>query len=148
MIDRFEGKNRFLSNFYWHDGWCVEIPFQAAKATNEKDRQYVLAAKSAREAKKRGHEIKCREDWEAGHKEEVMRLLLMKKFENPELRRKLMDTGHQDLIEGNWWHDNEWGDCYCIKCRKISGHNKLGMLLTEVRQEIAETEMLKQRKQK
>jgi len=36
MIDRFEGKNRFLSNFYWHDGWCVEIPFQAAKATNEK----------------------------------------------------------------------------------------------------------------
>jgi predicted NAD-dependent protein-ADP-ribosyltransferase YbiA (DUF1768 family) len=62
---------------------------------------------------------------------------LRQKFAIPELRRQLLDTGHQELEEGNYWHDNEWGNCYCMKCRTIAGKNKLGILLMQVREEIA-----------
>lgn len=136
MISEFKDKDRFMSNFYWHDGWCVEIPFQAAKATNEKDKMYVMASKSAAQAKRRGRKIKCRSDWEEGYKEGIMLNLLRSKFKIEAMRRKLLDTGNVELSEGNWWHDNEWGDCYCEKCRLIRGKDKLGKLLMHVRQEI------------
>ena len=137
MIDRFSGEYRFLSNFYYHDGWCIEVPFQAIKATTAEDQDYVQEVNNPREAKKRGRQIKLRADWEVV-KEPAMLELLRLKFKIPEMRRMLLDTGHQELIEGNWWHDNEWGDCSCGKCRLIRGKNKLGRLLMQVRNELAE----------
>jgi hypothetical protein len=40
------------------------------------------------------------------------------------------------FCEDNWWHDNYWGDCHCPKCEKIFGRNRLGILLTQVRDEL------------
>ena len=138
MIDSFRGEYRFLSNFYWHNGWTVEHLFQAAKATNEKDRKYVIAADSPNEAKKRGHEIKCREDWEDNVDVQTMLVLLRMKFSIPEMRKKLLATSDQELVEGNWWHDNKWGNCTCARLKKCEapGRNLLGRLLMHVRQEI------------
>ena len=135
MITEFKGSNRFLSNFYYHDGWCIEVPFQAIKATTAEDQDYVQEVNNPREAKKRGRQIKLRADWEVV-KEPAMLALLRLKFKIPKMRRKLLDTGHLELIEGNWWHDNEWGDCTCAKCALIPGKNKLGKLLMQVREEI------------
>jgi ribA/ribD-fused uncharacterized protein len=135
MITEFKGENDFMSNFHFHDGWCVEVLFQAMKATTTEDQEYVQAVNDPREAKKRGHEIKLREDWEV-IKVPTMLALLRLKFKIPEMERKLLDTGHLELIEGNWWHDNEWGDCTCGKCSLIRGRNLLGQLLMHVRKEI------------
>jgi hypothetical protein len=135
MIKRFSGKYRFLSNFYWHNGWCVELPFQAAKAKTEEERQKILNCMDAREAKKLGRATKLREDWEEV-KVQVMLTLLRNKFKIPELRQKLIETTNQKLVEGNTWHDNVWGDCYCDKCAHKHGRNLLGKLLMHVRQEI------------
>ena len=135
MITKFKGENDFMSNFHFHDGWCVEVLFQAMKATTTEDQQYVQEVNSPREAKKRGRQIKLREDWEV-IKVPTMLALLRLKFKIPEMERKLLDTGHLELIEGNWWHDNEWGDCTCAKCALIRGRNLLGQLLMHVRKEI------------
>jgi len=135
MIRIFNGKNRFLSNFYYHDGWCVEVPFQAGKATTTEDQQYVQEVNSPREAKKRGRKIKLRADWE-DVKVNYMLALLRLKFKIPVMREKLLATSDQELIEGNYWHDNEWGNCHCVKCHTITGRNLLGKLLMHVRQEI------------
>lgn len=136
IVITFDGEERFLSNFYWHNGWCVEIPFQAAKTTDDTKQARILTSRTAAEAKRQGRSAVLRPDWE-DVKEEIMLTLLREKFAIPEMRRKLLDTGHLELIEGNWWHDNEWGDCSCKKCSTIPGKNKLGKLLMQVREEIA-----------
>ena len=59
------------------------------------------------------------------------------KFEvNPFLANILIDTGNVPIIEGNHWHDNFWGECYCDQCAHIAGTNYLGHILMEVRKEI------------
>ena len=63
-----------------------------------------------------------------------MREIIEIKFlHNPELAEKLKNTGNAELIEGNNWHDNFWGDCGCNRCRSIPGQNTLGKLLIECR---------------
>jgi predicted NAD-dependent protein-ADP-ribosyltransferase YbiA (DUF1768 family) len=65
-----------------------------------------------------------------------MQLLLWKKFMQPRLRKKLQETGTQMLVEGNYWHDNFWGNCKCKKCKDITGQNTLGILLMALREEL------------
>lgn len=55
---------------------------------------------------------------------------------NTNLKKLLLDTKDAYLIEGNWWHDNYWGDCYCPKCSKTLGKNMLGTILMRVREEL------------
>jgi ribA/ribD-fused uncharacterized protein len=49
----------------------------------------------------------------------------------------LVSTGDAELIEKNWWHDNYWGDCTCLRCYRV-GENHLGKIWMELRAEIAE----------
>jgi ribA/ribD-fused uncharacterized protein len=80
-------------------------------------------------------ELLIREDWDQV-KDGIMLDLLKIKFSNPELQRKLKETGNAELIEGNYWHDNYWGQCYCPKCHNKRGQNKLGKMLMEIRKGI------------
>lgn len=79
-------------------------------------------------AKKRGREIAIRDDWHNA-KLFVMRELLIKKFRDENLRRKLLETGSSHLIENNYWNDHFWGICNNI------GHNWLGRILMNLRDE-------------
>jgi predicted NAD-dependent protein-ADP-ribosyltransferase YbiA (DUF1768 family) len=49
-----------------------------------------------------------------------MKELLKIKFENFELCKKLLATGEEELVEGNYWNDTYWGVCKGI------GENHLG----------------------
>ena len=59
--------------------------------------------------------------------------LSMKFTQHPEIKEKLVSTKDFELIEGNTWHDNYWGDCHCSRCKKIIGQNMLGTMLMEIR---------------
>jgi len=65
-----------------------------------------------------------------------MRLFLKKKFENPCLRQKLINTGDVHLEETNDWNDTYWG---C--CPQGVGENNLGKLLMEIRKELLDNEV-------
>lgn len=39
----------------------------------------------------------------------------------------------REIVEGNYWHDNYWGNCTCDKCKNIEGQNKLGKILMKIR---------------
>lgn len=133
MINSFRGQYEFLSNFYVElDGKTAEHRFQAAKADNLADYLHVLNAPTPTEAKRRGRKISMRADWER-RKVRELRAILWVKFQNPQLRAWLLDTGGQDLIEGNVWHDNYWGDCLCKACEDIPGQNWLGYILMRLR---------------
>lgn len=121
-IDKFEGEYRWLSNFWEYPFPSIEHFYQAAKTTDPIKMIRILTAKDAAAAKKAGKTAKLREDW-ATIKFDIMRELVSIKFKNPELRAKLIATGDQELIEGNWWGDTIWGVC------KGVGENHLGKIL-------------------
>lgn len=152
MLNNFsDNKYEFLSNFYAcqvfykndidPEGYVyptVEHAFQAAKATTVQGMRWVAAAPTPGEAKKRGRAIKLRWDWET-IKDDVMLTLIRTKFKNADMCDRMLRTvadGIDAFCEGNWWHDNYWGDCNCPKCQNIFGQNRLGKILTKVRQEI------------
>lgn len=65
--------------------------------------------------------------------------LLKIKFENTELREKLLSTKNAKIIYYNTWHDCTFGICTCEKCNSI-GDNKLGGYLMRLRGELLEEE--------
>ena len=121
VIDRFTGPYAFLSNFhpcrvtfYGMAFPSVEAAFQAAKCADHRDRAQFLAM-TPEQAKRRGRQIRMRDDWDA-RKRTIMHNLLVHKFsENPDLIPKLLATGGAVLVEGNTWHDNYWGCCTCSR---------------------------------
>jgi len=115
----------------------VEHAFVAAKSMDMLFRRRVsqIPVKQAGKAKRMGRKCKLRENWDL-MKVSVMKRLLIQKFTHDKFRNLLLSTGQQELIEGNYWHDNFWGDCYCKKCTSIIGKNMLGKLLMEVRDEV------------
>lgn len=142
MINSFEGKYSFLSNFYQStitDGNLmfptVEHMYQAAKTTDMADYEKIAGARTPNEAKRLGRHCTIRKDWEEV-KEQVMYKALVEKFSIPELQKALLATGEEELEEGNYWHDNIWGKCYCVECQNTVGQNKLGKMLMKIREEI------------
>ena len=141
MISVFDGEYAFLSNFYMHsieeDGITYpsnEHYFQAMKSLDRHERLFIAAAETPGKAKRRGRQTSLRADWESV-KDEVMLNALRLKFADPILGQKLLDTGDEELIEGNHWHDNVWGVCSCPQCPGV-GQNRLGRYLMKVREEL------------
>jgi len=141
MIDDFCGKYEFLSNFYkLPDGTTIEHLFQAEKTNDPIWKQKILKAPTSGQAKRLGRQCPIRSDWEEVKDDIMYMKLKTRKFSYPQLLRMLLETGNQELIEGNTWHDNYWGNCTCYKCRNIPGKNMLGKTLMRLRDESKEQE--------
>lgn len=141
MISNFDNKYAFLSNFYDSpiaiDGITyptVEHFFQAQKTLDQDERLKIADAATPGRAKRLGRTVSLRKDWEVV-KDDVMRIGLRAKFSDEKLKIRLLATNDEELIEGNWWHDNYWGSCSCPKCNS-QGKNTLGKLLMELRNEL------------
>ena len=136
-INLFKGEYAFLSNFQKcmveFEGITypsVEHAFQAAK-TLDRDERLKFTKGSPVTVKGMGRRLKLRSDWE-DVKDSVMYICLKSKFQNPEMRKKLLDTGDAVLIEGNNHGDRYWGVV------NGEGQNKLGRLLMQIRSDICE----------
>lgn len=144
MISDFSRENFFLSNFYNayldYEGvvFCsTEAAFQAAKTLNIEERKKI-ARMSPSESKKAGRAVALRSDWESV-KDKVMYDVCLAKFTmNESLKERLLATGDEELVEGNKWHDNYWGNCTCDNCKDTPGRNQLGKTLMMVRADIRE----------
>lgn len=143
-IIRFGGPWAFLSNFYpcqvEMDGLkypTLEHAYQAAKTLDKTEREKIFLAASPGEAKRLGRRAALREGWDK-IRVGVMAELLRRKFARPGLKEGLLLTEGM-LIEGNHWHDNFWGVCYCRSCPGTGG-NFLGRLLMKTRRELREAE--------
>ncbi|MFW6130334.1 MAG: NADAR family protein [Atribacterota bacterium] len=140
IIDEFNGEYYFLSNF---SNWKCEFEgllyptsehaFQAAKSLSYGERIKISHLKTPGEAKKYGRNIILREDWDSVKNGVMFNILLDKFTKHKELFYKLLKTKDAELIEGNTWHDNYWGDCICEKCSKKFGQNNLGRTLMRIR---------------
>ena len=137
MITEFSGPYRFLSNF-----WMVPIKigvltfasvehaYQAAKSLDPEDWYAIQRCESAAHAKRAGQKVKLRPDWD-DVKIDAMRQLCIAKFtQHSELTHLLVETGDQELIEGNTWGDTFWGVCNGV------GENHLGKILMHIRSQL------------
>jgi len=143
-INFFKGEYEAFSNFHpaiiCYQGIeypTVEHAYQASKTKDIKFKKSIsqLAADKAGKAKRDGRRIGARKDWEMV-KISIMKDLLKKKFSKPEFMNLLISTGNKYIEEGNYWHDNEWGNCHCKKCSSIVGKNLLGKLLMQIRKDL------------
>ena len=138
-IESFFGDYRFLSNFWpcqiEYEGLVypsVENAYQASKTIDKSLRETFVTMTSGK-AKRAGRDIERNDQTFRGLLEwkriklEVMRELTFKKYQNPELAKLLLDTGEQELIEGN-----DWGDVFYGMCNGV-GQNHLGKIIMEVR---------------
>jgi ribA/ribD-fused uncharacterized protein len=136
-IPAFKGKYLWLSNMAiapftdptglkWKSS---EQYYQAGKFMKGSPRwEQIRIATNPYDAKKIGLSGKWTSD-EA--KIQRMREALKMKFtQNPELKKKLVDTGNKILQELNYWNDTFWGIC------NGKGDNMLGVLLMELREEL------------
>lgn len=153
MINSFKGECEFLSNFYpikiYYMGFMFpssEHAYQASKTFDYDFRAMIAKLPKAGTAKWWGSKegmkrfgCQMRKDWDR-EKDQIMFDILIKKFDPKEMRNLLIQTGEEELIEGNYWHDNYWGDCYCQRCNNTPGKNKLGEILMNIREILNLTE--------
>jgi ribA/ribD-fused uncharacterized protein len=143
----FYGDLAFLSNLDRTPFWMPELKetvrsgehaFNALKTINIPAASRVLSAPTPAQAKAEGRRVPLRGGWDDGLRIWAMQRVLLAKFTVPELRDKLLATGHKELVETNTWHDNFWGDCRCggSAC-EAPGRNMLGELLMALRARLA-----------
>lgn len=164
VIDWFRDDYEFLSNFFavpvmygkFGPFPSTENAYQLAKVPKDKlVAEVVTKFQSATPAKAKAYgkmlfqKGMIRPDWDQ-IKEQVMSYLLARKFDVPELRERLLETGQAELIDGNLHHDNWWGDCQCTVARvderkygqkqscHMKGQNRLGHLLMTLRTLLAQ----------
>lgn len=139
MINKFSGKYRFLSNFYLCDIEVyedeiypsTEHAYQALKFSSKNIRKLFMDKNlSPGDAKKLGRYYPMSENWD-DYKLGVMYAVNIYKFTfHPQLKQSLIDTGDQELVEGNTWGDQYWGTCNNV------GKNHLGKILMRIREDI------------
>lgn len=159
-ITEFRDQHSFYSNFHpaaitFEDaalGGVLTFPssehfFQCYKHVDKPELFHQLRNHPMKGLKALARSAPCRPDWESMTgpgfkvKDQVMLYALVHKFyQHSDLLVKMMADKGKILIEGNWWHDNYWGDCMCTnktghhpECLH-SGLNRLGFLLMYVRE--------------
>ena len=133
---KFRGEHRWLSNFapvnVKFEGVTyrsTEHAYQAAKTLDLLEREQIHACATPGKAKRLSRTLTLRSDWESV-KARVMLDLTRQKYRKPEYRRKLLQTGDYQIVEGNTWGDTYWGVC------RGKGENRLGKIIMQVREEI------------
>ena len=137
VINCFDGKYAFLSNFYERPvEWegivypSTEHAFQAAKVINPVTRMKIAAAETPGKAKRMGRQVQLRGDWEQVKFNVMLDIVLTKFHQHRDLAEALINTGDAELIEGNTWNDTTWGVCNGV------GTNWLGKILMIVREQL------------
>lgn len=138
-ITSFRGDYYFLSNFYPSEfifqgyKWkTAEHAYQAMKKIDQDFwEQMAYGDLTAGQAKKIGQKLELPEHWNES-KLYTMHNIVTQKFEqNADLMEKLNKTKGFELIEGNSWGDNFWGQSPIGL-----GRNELGKILMSIRDDI------------
>lgn len=144
MITKFRDKYNWCSNFFsvpiMYKGvlyQSVEAAYMSARCDDPVWKSYCAdPMSSAGEIKRRSKmSVFCvdRATWQ-DEKLQVMEECLREKFKVPYLRELLLETGNQNIQEGNEWKDDFWG--VRLDVQPNYGENHLGRLLMKIRDEI------------
>lgn len=148
MIHTFSTpETRWLSNFVTVEVTfrgrkfpTVEHAYMSAKIDDENWIEFCTSpARTASQIKQKTNEELLTNpnivtNWE-DIKIDVMRECLFSKYQQEPFKTKLIETGNQNIQEGNWWNDKFWG--VDLKESPNVGENHLGRLIMEIREFIS-----------
>ena len=137
MINKFSGEYSWLSNFYYasftYRGivWLTsEHAYQAMKCMYIAQFLDILNADTPGQAKRLGQDVIKTPLFDTYKVNTMYEINKCKYEQNSYLVENLLNTGTQELIEGNNWNDIFWGVCNGI------GRNELGKVLMRIRAEL------------
>jgi len=144
IIDSFTGKYDFLSNFYIARVhlWGVDFPSNEHAfvwCKNSKQFKAEWLDLSPGKVKQKGRKVTLHSNWDEVKYDRMYDICLEKFRQQSWLRYRLLRTNNAELIEGNYWHDTDWGVCMgnCRNSPHIPvGQNNLGITLMRVREEL------------
>lgn len=117
-------------------GWWFPNGEAAFHAFKNADEDYWRALQHTTDpgtAKRLGRSVELRPDWEE-FKDTAMKMVVAAKFiQHQTLLSLLFQTGDDELIEGNYWHDQYWGSCFCPRHVGTEGRNQLGKTIMAFR---------------
>lgn len=145
MISNYKDpENRWLSNFVpvpiqlnglWYKS--VEHAYMSAKFNDDEWKLYCQTEESPGKVKRKSYErlnsYVMVDNWDT-LKLTVMEECLRKKFSLEPFKSKLLETGNQNLQEGNWHKDVFWG--VDLHDSPNIGENHLGRLQMKIRSEL------------
>jgi len=142
MIKTFKTKgNEYLSNFakvvVKLDGVeypSVEHAYMSAKSEDPTWKLFCQnKTRSPGLIKKMSRKQKLVPDWDS-KKLSIMEDLVRQKFNKEPFKSKLLNTGNENIQEGNTWNDKFWGICL----KTGDGENHLGRLIMKIRDELSQ----------
>ena len=111
----------------------VEHAYVSEKRGDDEWRDFCAeSGLTAKQIKKEGQKQVLRSDWD-DVKLLVMEECLRQKFKHEPFRTNLLNTGNENIQEGNYWGDTFWG--VDLKQNPNVGENHLGRLLMKIRGE-------------
>lgn len=124
--------NFFKARFFIYGRWWsfVEAPYQAQKTFVQEEQDAIWAVVKANDSRLLGQKVTMRPDWDQVKRQVMKECVLAKFLQHPDLRKQLMATADELLIEDSpvdWY----WG-CGADG----TGQNVLGQVLGEVREEL------------
>lgn len=148
MINEFKKEYSWLSNFeavkIMFDGIeysSVEHAYMSAKCEDPEWKKFCSDVNNtAGEVKKQSRHasVKLVENWDT-KKFEVMRTCLEQKYNQEPFKSRLINTGNQNLVEGNYHQDTIWG--VDLKYTPNIGENHLGRMIMDIRQKLSENKL-------
>lgn len=142
MIKNFKGEYAWLSNFapvtilFGNIEYpSVENAYMSAKNDTPEWKEF-CANHEPNVVKKQSKTIILRPDWDR-IKLSVMYKCLKAKYIQEPYRTKLLETGFENIQEGNYWNDEFWG----INLKTGDGENFLGRLIMEIRRMLRSGEL-------
>lgn len=124
--------NYYKSRFFIFGKWWnwSEAPYQAAKTSVQSEIDEIHKAVKANDTRLLGQKVTMRSDWDKVKYSVMKEVCLAKFLQCHDLRKILMSTGDQELIEDS---PVDW----CWGCGKDgTGKNMLGKILMEIREEL------------
>lgn len=146
MISRFRGQFGFLSNMYSCQVRYMSQIFPSAEhafqwAKNPQDDEWAATCTntlvSSSDIKRLGKKTKLRKDWDDIRRAVMIEIVRCKFTQNEDLRFQLLNTGTENIVEGNTWHDTFWG--VDVTRQPNYGENHLGRILMQVRSELEQS---------
>lgn len=124
--------NFFKARFFIYGRWWdfVEAPYQAEKTSIQSEKDEIWRAVKANDSRLLGQKVTMRPDWDQVKRQVMKECCLAKFLQHPDLRKQLLATGDEALIEDSpvdWF----WG-CGADG----TGKNVLGQVLMEIREEL------------
>jgi N-glycosidase YbiA len=134
---RIKDPGGFLGNFwkarmYIYGQWWnwIEAPYQSQKTYNLAEKKLIWEATKPMQARDLGQTVTMISDWDQIKRTVMKECCLAKFLQHADLRKQLMETGTEELIEDSpvdsWWGCGKDGN----------GRNELGQILMEIREEL------------